>query len=65
MLRNLPASAGDARDEGSIPGVGRSSGVGKWATVHRIEKSQTPLSTRVHMRVHTHAHTRVLKASIS
>ena len=28
MVRNLPASAGDARDVGSVPGSGRSSGVG-------------------------------------
>ena len=28
MVKNPPASAGDARDEGSIPGSGRSPGVG-------------------------------------
>ena len=28
MLKNLPANAGDARDMDSIPGLGRSSGVG-------------------------------------
>ena len=28
MVKNLPASAGDARDTGSIPGSGRSPGVG-------------------------------------
>ena len=28
MVKNLPANAGDARDKGSIPGLGRSSGVG-------------------------------------
>ena len=28
MVKNLPASAGDARDMGSIPGSGRSPGVG-------------------------------------
>ena len=28
MVKNLPANAGDAGDKGSIPGVGRSSGVG-------------------------------------
>ena len=28
MVKNLPANAGDARDMGSIPGSGRSSGVG-------------------------------------
>ena len=27
-VKNLPANAGDARDRGSIPGLGRSSGVG-------------------------------------
>ena len=27
MVKNQPASAGDARDEGSIPGLGRSPGV--------------------------------------
>ena len=30
MVRNLPANEGDARDEDLIPGLGRSSGVGKW-----------------------------------
>ena len=28
VVKNLPANAGDARDKGSIPGSGRSSGVG-------------------------------------
>ena len=28
VAKNLPASAGDARDTGSIPGSGRSSAVG-------------------------------------
>ena len=28
MVKNLPANTGDARDSGSIPGSGRSSGVG-------------------------------------
>ena len=27
-VRNLPINAGDARDPGSIPGLGRSAGVG-------------------------------------
>ena len=27
MIKNLPANAGDARDSGSIPGLGRSPGV--------------------------------------
>ena len=28
MVKNLPANSGDARDVGSIPGLGRSSGGG-------------------------------------
>ena len=28
MVKNLPANAGDVRDTGSIPGSGRSPGVG-------------------------------------
>ena len=28
MVKNLPVSAGDARDTGSIPGLGRSPGIG-------------------------------------
>ena len=28
MVKNLPANAGDARDMGSIPGLGRSTGAG-------------------------------------
>ena len=28
MVKNLPANAGDIRDEGSIPGLGRSPGEG-------------------------------------
>ena len=28
MVKNQPANAGDARDSGSIPGLGRSPGVG-------------------------------------
>ena len=29
VVKNLPANAGDARDAGSVPGMGRFSGVGK------------------------------------
>ena len=28
MVKNLPAKVGDIRDEGSIPGLGRSPGIG-------------------------------------
>ena len=57
MVKNLPANAGDIRDAGSIPGLGKSPGVGNgiwhqyycledsrgawWATVHEVKKSQT------------------------
>ena len=30
MVKNLPANIGDSRDTGSIPGLGRSPGGGKW-----------------------------------
>ena len=30
MVKNPPASGGEARDTGSIPGLGRSSGWRKW-----------------------------------
>ena len=33
VVKNLPARAGDARDEGSIPGSGRSPGVGNGNTL--------------------------------
>ena len=57
-VKNLPASAGDIRDVGSIPGLGRSPGGengnpvclgdpmnrGAWqATVDRVAKNQTQL----------------------
>ena len=63
VVKNPPASAGDVRHMGSVPGLGRSPGKGNgnplqysclensmdrgvwWATVHRVAKSQTPLST--------------------
>ena len=56
VVKNPPASAGDIRDVGSIPGSGRSPGGGHgnplenpmdrgaWrATVHRVAKSRTRL----------------------
>ena len=30
MVKNLPASEGDTRDMGSVPGLGGSPGGGKW-----------------------------------
>ena len=58
VIKNPPANAGDVRDTGSIPGLGRSPGEGNgnpllgnsidrgawWATVHGVEKSQTQRS---------------------
>ena len=57
MIKNSPANAGDIRDAGSIPGLGRSPGGGqptpvllpgeshgqriRAATVHGVAKSQT------------------------
>ena len=61
VVKNLPANAGDARDMGSIPGLGRSPGVGNsthsnilawkipWTGglfhVQDVTKSQTQLNT--------------------
>ena len=73
-VKNLPANAGDTRDVGLIPGLGRSPGeengnplqhsclenpmgrVTWWATIHRVAKSQTRLSSHTH----THTHTAVI-----
>ena len=57
VVKNSPASAGDVRDMGSIPGSGRSPGHGQplqysclehpmdrgawWAAVHRVAQSGT------------------------
>ena len=32
MVKNLPANAGDIREEGLIPGLGRSPGVVTWSS---------------------------------
>ena len=34
MVKNLPANSGDAREVGSIPGLGRSPGVGNGNSLH-------------------------------
>ena len=54
VVKNLPANAGDVRDAGSIPGLGRSPGGGAWqptpvflprgSSVHGVAKSQTQLT---------------------
>ena len=33
MVKNLPANAGDVRDAGSVPGLGRSSGRGNGSSL--------------------------------
>ena len=61
MIKNMPASAGDIRDAGLIPGSEDNPGEehgnppqysclenpmdrgARWATVHRVAKSPTPL----------------------
>ena len=66
VVKSPPANAGDLRDMGSIPELGRCPGEGNgnplqysclensmdraawWATVHRVTKSQTQLSTHTH-----------------
>ena len=62
VVKNPPANAGDTRDLGSIPGLGRSPGVGNgnplqysclencMDSLQVVAKSQTQLST------HTHTH---------
>ena len=37
MVKNLPANAGDVRDDGSIPGSGRSPGEGMTAHFSVLE----------------------------
>ena len=63
--KNLPASAGDARDSGSILGSGRSPGVGNGNLLQYpylgnpmdrggVTKGQMRLSARAHTHTHTH-----------
>ena len=71
MVKNLPASAGDVRDLGLIPGLGRSprgrngyplqyscleNSMDRGAwRVHGVAKSRTRLSSK-HFYFHTHTH---------
>ena len=67
MVKNPPANAGDTRDEGSIPGLGRfprgghgnplqysclENSMDRGATVHGVTKGLTQLSACAH--THTH-----------
>ena len=45
MVKNLPANAGEARDEGSIPGLGRASGVGN-GNPHQYSCLENPMDRR-------------------
>ena len=71
VVKNLPASAGDIKDTGSIPGLGRSPGGGhcsplqysclenpmdREACVHEVTESWTQLK-RLSIHTHTHTHT--------
>ena len=43
VVKNLPAKAGDIRDAGSIPGLGRSPGVGNGNPVQYSWQESLPL----------------------
>ena len=69
LVKNTPSNAGDIRDLGSIPGSGEGNGNPlqysclenptdrgyRWATVHRVAKSWTQLSTHVALMVQQQA----------
>ena len=66
VVKNLPASAGDSGDVGSIPGWGRSPGGGNGnplqysshgprATVYRVTKSRTGQHTFHHLRLRSYS----------
>ena len=64
MVKNLPANAGEARDVGSVPGSGRSPGVGndntlQYSYLENLHGQRSPvgLSTCMHACAHTHTHT--------
>ena len=72
VVKNPPASAGTAGDEGLIPGLGRSPGIGNGNTLQNsclensIERGvwwatdhwAAKSDTTEHMHAHTHTHTR-------
>ena len=73
MVKNLPANVGDSRDTGSIPGSGKSHGVGNGNPLQYsyLENSldRGALQIAIHevtesdttARAHTHTHTHTLK----
>jgi len=74
VVKNPPASAGTAGDEGLIPGLGRSPGIGNGNTLQNsclensIERGvwwatdhwAAKSDTTEHMHAHTHTHTHVV-----
>ena len=71
VIKNLPASEGDARDVGLIPGLGRLAGVGNdkplqysclktstdWGTWQAMVQGVTKRGTQWSTKTHTHKHT--------
>ena len=47
MVKTTPANAGDARDMGSIPGLGRSPGVGNGDPLQPGESPQTEMPSEL------------------
>ena len=79
VVKNLPANAGDARDTGSLPGLGRSPGVGNGTPLQHscLENSigigtwgstvygATKNQTRLSDRANTHTHTPFMHQDIA
>ena len=63
MVKNLPANAGVAGDMGSIPGLGRSPGVGNGnpcqysCLENSIDRGAWQTTEHVHTHTNTHTHT--------
>ena len=65
VVKNLPANAGDARDSGLIPGLGRSlekeiathSSILAWEVDRGAWWDHKELDTTEHMLAYTHTHT--------
>ena len=79
MVSNLPANAGDAGGAGSIPGAGRSLGVGNGnqlqysclknsmdrGTWQATVRSDLKSQTQLSIHTHTHTHTETYEATAS
>ena len=72
MVKNLLDNAGDARDGGSIPGLGRSPAGGKPLQANHssilpweipwTEETVAHMCTHAHTHTHTHAHKSIIDA---